>query len=316
MLSLLSGSDPIEVKTVIVTIFGQPGVCKTSLGYSADERPLLLDFDGGAHRAINRREGTTTVRMESWADLQALYRDHKEEIAQHGAVVIDTVGRCLDMIAAEVIRENPKMGQSDGSLAMKGWGALKSKWGAFEKASRALGVDLILIAHDKEKDEGDAKSVRPDIQGGSYGEVIKTSDAIGYCYISGRQRTLDFNPSDRWIGKNPAAWAPFPVPNFAQEPLFLRLVLDQLKAHLNDRAQANADATKAAEVWWERLGGIEDVQKLNELLPEVNGLKNPLRAQVASMVNDHAKAKGWAFDKKAKTFAAPAPAEEEQAAFA
>jgi hypothetical protein len=251
--------------------------------------------------------------MESWEDLQSLYRDHKDEIAQHGAVVIDTVGRCLDMLSVDIIRESPKMGQSDGSLALKGWGALKTKWGAFERATRALGVDLVLIAHDRETGDGDARVVRPDVQGGSYGEVIKTADAIGYCYMEGRRRTLDFSPSDRWIGKNPAAWPPFQVPAFAAEPLFLRGTLDRLKEHLNDRSRANADATKAAESWWERLGAINHVGQLNALLPEVNALKNPLRAQVASMVNSHAKASGWTFDKKVKTFSAPEPAEEEEA---
>lgn len=305
MLSLLSGSDPIEVKAVTITVFGQPGVFKTSLGYSAAEKPLLLDFDGGAHRAINRRDGTTTVRMESWADLQELYRDHKDELVSHGAVVIDTVGRCLDMIQVEIIRENPKLGQSDGSLSQKGWGALRNKWTNFEKATRALGLDLVLIAHDKEKDDGDAKIVRPDIQGGSYGEVVKSSDAIGYCYMAGRQRTLDFNPTDRWIGKNPAGWSPFPVPNFNQEPLFLRSVLDQLKAHLNQQAQANADAAKGAQDWKERIGKLEDVKDLNELLPEIEELDKPLKPQVKALVRDQAKAQGWKWDQRGKVFAAP-----------
>lgn len=54
------------------------------------------------------------------------------------------------------------------------------------------------------------------------------------------------------------------------------------------------------------------VAALNEFPPTVNKLKNPLRAQVAALVNEHAKEQGWTFDKKAKTFSAPV----EEAAFA
>ena len=305
-LSILSGAEPIEVASVVVTIFGQPGVFKSSLGYSSAENPLLLDFDGGAHRAINRRPETKTVRMKSWEDLLTLYKDHRDDVlAKAGAVAVDTVGRCLDMAADAVIRDNPKHGQSDGSLALKGWGALRQKWSRFETTTRQLGHDLILIAHDKETDAGEGKIVRPDIQGGAYGEVVKSSDAIGYCYMVGKKRMLDFSPNDRWIGKNPAGWKPFEVPHFNEEPLFLRHLLDRLKAHLNAQSEANATAIREADRWREQIAAVGTVPLLNALLPQVNALKPPLRDQVASLVIAHAKANGWNFDATSKTFTDP-----------
>ena len=43
-------------------------------------------------------------------------------------------------------------------------------------------------------------------------EQAKVADFVGYGYMSGKDRILDFNPTDRWIGKNPGGWAPFKVP--------------------------------------------------------------------------------------------------------
>jgi hypothetical protein len=89
---------------------------------------------------------------------------------------------------------------------------LKNRFRQHVATLRSLGKDVLLIAHDKEDKDGDTRIVRPDIVGGSYGEVMKVADFVGYVYMSGKDRILDFNPTDRWIGKNPAGWKPFVVP--------------------------------------------------------------------------------------------------------
>lgn len=43
-LRIISANEPMKVDQLVVTIYGQPGVGKTSLGFTA-ESPLLLDFD-------------------------------------------------------------------------------------------------------------------------------------------------------------------------------------------------------------------------------------------------------------------------------
>jgi hypothetical protein len=60
-------SEPITIQTVIILVYGQPGIGKTSLA-STSESPLLLDFDRGAHRSGFRRD---TVQVERWGDISS-----------------------------------------------------------------------------------------------------------------------------------------------------------------------------------------------------------------------------------------------------
>jgi hypothetical protein len=194
---IIKATDAIDVPHPVFLIFGQPGICKTSLGYSMRE-PLLRDYDHGAHRAANRRD---TLAIETWADVAE--SNSADALAAYSSVIEDTVGRCLDLITADIAATDPKKAPG-GNLSQQGWGVLKNRFRQHIATLRALGKDVLLIAHDKEDKDGDTRIVRPDIVGGSFGEVMKVADFVGYCYMSGRDRVLDFSPTDRWIGKNPA----------------------------------------------------------------------------------------------------------------
>ena len=65
---IIKATDPITVEHPLFLIVGQPGIGKSSLGYSCAE-PLLLDFDGGAYRAVNRRD---TWPISAWSDAAML----------------------------------------------------------------------------------------------------------------------------------------------------------------------------------------------------------------------------------------------------
>lgn len=60
-MKIIKGVDTIPVEHPVFLIFGQPGICKSSLGYSTKDG-LTLDFDKGAHRAANRRTRQRTKR--------------------------------------------------------------------------------------------------------------------------------------------------------------------------------------------------------------------------------------------------------------
>jgi len=49
-LKIVSAADPIEVTQLRMMIYGQPGAWKSSVAFTAD-KPLMLDFDGGAQRS-------------------------------------------------------------------------------------------------------------------------------------------------------------------------------------------------------------------------------------------------------------------------
>jgi hypothetical protein len=85
---IIKGTDAIPVEHPIFLIFGQPGLCKTSLGYSM-KNPLLLDFDKGAARAVNRRD---TLVIDAWKDVIELM-ESPDALGPYDSITVDTVGR-------------------------------------------------------------------------------------------------------------------------------------------------------------------------------------------------------------------------------
>ena len=297
---IIRATEAIPVAHPVFLIFGQPGIMKTSLAYSA-KNTLLLDFDRGAHRAANRGD---TLVIDSWGDVAELL-EHRDALEEWNTVAIDTVGRCLDVMTADIIRETPKYGPG-GNLSMQGWGVLKKRFQTFMATLRTLGKDVVLIAHDKEDKDGDTRIVRPDIAGGSYGEVMKVADFVGYAYMAGKDRVLDFNPTDRWIGKNPAGWAPFKVPPVAKATTFMAGLLDQGREALGHISEESAAITKQVAVWREKLDGLTTPAQLNEQIPLVNAIESAVvQPQVKKLLLDRSRALGFTFDAKAKQFVAP-----------
>lgn len=296
---IIKSTETIEVAHPVFMIFGQPGICKTSLAYSTKD-PLLLDFDSGAHRASNRRD---TLQIGTWADVVELMSS-KEALEPYATVIPDTVGRCLDVMTADIIRETPKLGPN-GNLSQQGWGVLKNRFRTWTSSLRALGKDVLLVAHDKEDKDGDTRVVRPDIVGGSYGEVMKIADFVGYAYMAGKDRVLDFNPTDRWVGKNPAGWAPFKVPPVGKAQDFLADLFEQGRAALGSISDASAKISLQVAEWRDLIAEFTTAADCNAGIVEIKKLPVIIQAQVAKSLMDYAKSAGIPFDATKKLFVEP-----------
>ena len=296
---IIKGTDPIEVPHPVFMIFGQPGICKTSLAYSMRDA-LLLDFDQGAHRAVNRKD---TLQIGAWADVDELLKS-REALEGYASIVVDTAGRALDVLTADIAATDPKKAPG-GNLSQQGWGVLKTRFRQFVASVKAMGKDLLLVSHDKEDKDGDVRVVRPDIVGGSYGEVMKNADFVGYLYMNGRDRVLDFNPTDRWIGKNPARWAPFRVPEAGKATDFLAALYAQGREALGHISEASAMALKEVETWREKIAAFTGAAQFNAAIPEANKLNALLQPQVKKMLLDCATSAGLTFDTGKRCFVDP-----------
>jgi hypothetical protein len=297
---IIKSTDAIPVEHPVVLVFGQPGIGKTSLAYSSAQ-PLLLDFDSGAHRAVNRKD---TLVINTWADVAELIQAPKT-LEPYQTIVADTVGRCLDVMTADIIASTPKLGPN-GNLSQQGWGVLKSRFRQWMGSLRALGKDVLLVAHDREDKDGDTRIVRPDIVGGSYGEVLKTADVVGYLYMAGKDRVLDFNPTDRWIGKNPAGWAPFKVPAVAQATDFVAGLFERSRDALGQISDESAKIAQVVEEWRDQIATFTTAQECNDAKDPINRLAVVIQPQVKKLLLDHAFAQGIQFDRKKKLFQDPA----------
>jgi len=300
---IISGTEPITVEHPVFLVFGQPGIGKSSLGYSADE-PLLLDADRGAHRAVNRRD---TIQVDSWADINEL-TESAEIIAKYQTIVPDTVGRVLDFLAVQLMEQNPKFDRGGGALSLQGYGALKSGFKLWLDRVRALGKDVVLIAHGKEDKDGDSLIVRPDATGGSYGELMKIADFVGYVYMRGKDRVLDFNPTDRWVGKNPAQWKPILLPPAEKATHVMADLMVKGREALGAISGESAKITQQVDDWRSQIETFTTPNECSQAVEDIAKLSAIAAPQVKKLLWDRSKALGFTFDAKTKLFVDPTSA--------
>ena len=301
-MKIITASEPIVVPHPVFLIFGQPGIGKSSLGYSAED-PILADADDGAHRAVNRRD---TMRVGAWADLQELV-EAKGALDPYRTVVVDTIGRVLDQLAVKLMDDNPKYDRGGGNLSLPGFGALKAGFNTWLTRVQKLGKHVVLLAHAKEDKDGDSVIIRPDVTGGSYNEIMKRADFVGFLYMRGKDRVLDFNPTDRWVGKNPAQWKPIILPPADKATALLSELYVKGRDALGAISAESGAITATVEDWRTKLANLTRVDEINAALPDVTKLQGPALAQVKRLVVDRTKALGFTFDKTTAKFVAPAP---------
>lgn len=292
---IIRSTEAMPVAQGRMLVFGPPGIGKTTLGQTADD-PLTLDFDHGSHRVQNRKD---VLDIHTWRDVDELTAS--SALDPYKTIVVDTVGRCLDLLSADIIEQTPKLGNG-GVLTQQGWGVLKGRFKSWMATVGNMGKDIVLIAHDKEDKDGDTRIVRADIAGGSYGEVMKLVDFVGYLSIQGKNRVLDFNPTEKWHAKNPAGWGPLVVPSYVKEPRYLASLLSKGREALGTIGAESAAVASAVADWSAVIAGYNTAEEMNKAMPELLKLPPMVQAQVKKILWDHVKAKGYAYDKVTKAF--------------
>lgn len=285
-LKITKSDEPIEVKNICFTIYSQPGLGKTSLAFTAS-KPLLLDFDEGSYRAVDRKD---VVQIEKWADVAGITAD---DVTDFDTIVIDTVGKALDFLAADIIASNKRFAYG-GALNQQGWGQLGVRFRAFLSLLKRLGKDVVLVSHMDEKSDGDAIKERLKIQGGTKDVVLVDSDVIARISIYNRERHLVFSPTDTSFGKDPANLSDVVIPDASDADFadFLSQTIAKVKEGLNKLSEAQI--ARKGEVDWfaDALPEIKDADGINALL----GRSKKAGRDVAKMVVGRADELGLIFD--------------------
>jgi AAA domain len=291
-LRITKAADPIEVKNITMCLYGVPGLGKTSTAFTA-EKPLLLDFDHGAYRSANRGD---TVQVAGWGDVTAITQ---ADLAPYKTLVVDTAGRALDCLTADIIDRDPKAGRG-GNLTLQGYGALKGAFISWLRLMRSFGLDVVLIAHSDEQRKGDELIERLDAQGSSKNEIYKSADVMGRLYLAGQVRTLNFSPTDTAFGKNPAQLPPLAVPDFGTAPGYLGTVIHSIKASLNKLSAEQQAATTALATWAERIAAAATMADFDCLVKTAKAEGAP--KSVGALIAKAAKPKGFAWNKATESF--------------
>ena len=304
-LKITRGTDPIEITTITILLYGVPGVGKSSLAFSAED-VLLLDFDQGMHRSGFRGDG---VRVGRWADIAAM---DAADFAGYKTVAVDTVGRCLDLLSLDLVKSKPNLeNDATGGLTRSGYGALKAGFAAWLGELRSYGLDVVLTAHAKEDRDGDNVVFRPDITGGSYSEIFKLADGVAW-YVAGKDsRTLGWDPTDRYVGKNPGAFAPCSVPDLTEEPDYLAQLVTSIKGRIGKMSERAAAVRTVAEEFRGKVKDAKSASALTKLVAAGQEIEDPAaRRQAKGMIVQKARDMDLRWDTEKEKFAKN-PKEEE-----
>ena len=309
-MGIIKRPSELSVKdTLSVLIYGQPGIGKTTFGVSAPEA-VQFDYDGGVQR-INGAHQVATLQPTSWEDTNEALKEIAQEMPEVKTIVIDTVGKMLDYMSAYIIKTDPKMGQRDGSLSLKGYGVRKTMFVNFIKQLALMGKNVVFIAHEREERRGEETFKRPEIGGSSANDLIKELDLVGYMYAVGKERVITFDPAEYYYAKNtcnlPAA---IKLPVVVDETgkgtsnVAFSNIVKSYKTAQEKRQEQTAEYEALLDVIAGKVGTATDAASLNEAMTEVFGFEQIydsfLRAQKA--VAAKGKALGLTYNKTARRY--------------
>lgn len=301
-MSLIKKPNELKVNTTIkVLVYGQPGLGKTTLGLSAPS-PLLLDFDGGVHR-VNAMHQTDTVQISNWKDCIEVLN---EDLSAYKTLVIDTAGKMMDYMSAYLIANNPKLGKSNGALSLQGYGERKAEFNNFLKRVSLMGKHLVFIAHDREEKEGDQKIIRPEIGGSSSGDLIKELDLVGYMEAIGKKRTISFDPTEKYYGKNTCnlpTLIELPILDGARVNNLLSSIFSDYQKNLESRKQVATDYLELMDVIDAKVNSITDAEIANEVAGWAGEYKQHIwdsKLQAGTRIHAKAKEIGLVLNKQKK----------------
>ena len=267
-LNIVTSVQPIKVENIITFIYGDPGIGKTSLAFSANNA-VLFDFDEGAHRAGKFRK-SDTVPIGNWNEVARL---NANDFAKYDTIVIDTAGRCLDMITA-TLKGDSKNTRRDGQLTMQGYGKLGAMFADWLKTLRSFKKDIIILAHASEDKDGDNIIKRPDMVGGSKKEAYKIADMMGYMTVqdgnNGTIRRLNFIPSTAYLAKDSGSIGNITIGSLDDAPNQMADIIHATKQHINSLSAEMAKAQKDLDDIRVEMMGIENAEHVNTL---IEGLK-------------------------------------------
>ena len=307
---LVKADEPVQARPLIFTIFGQPGIGKTSLSFTMPKPVLFLDFDRGALRAVQQNRPDVVNVQDFGAFYNSLLSDDFAAfIRQNGykSVVIDTVGAMLDDFAANyLVRMDRKNGNAAGGLSLQGWGALSNLFNSIRNRFMELGVNICFIAHSKDAGEDAVARMELSIKGGSSDIVTRVSDQIGFVYMEGQNRTLDFAPSQMHLGKDTGGIGKvtIPTPESASYATYMGNIVEKVNAKMFAESEAQIKTREDIAHLKEMLKNVSNVSDFEIFTEELSSVAPSVKAHLRSSVAARMKELNITYNKVEKRYEA------------
>lgn len=296
MFQVVSKNETMPLNGVTFTIYGDAGLGKTTLANTASN-PIVIDFDNGYHRSAFRQN---FIPVKSWRDIAYHQDEFFAVMNQYDTIIIDTVGAMLDYVDFMLIENNPSL----ATKTMLKFGELKKAFSEFHRKLMMLGKDVIFIAHAKEKEENEQRILRMSITGSSYDLVVQKSDMVGYMSVINGKPTIDFDATEKKIGKNCAKIPQTIIPELHELDGFMAGLIQRTKNALQQHtAEQDASIQRINEFIAEGLKAV-NIESLNAYIDVIGsaGLSKSEKLQVWNAVKKHGDSLGYVYNTKSKAF--------------
>ena len=180
-MEIRNSKDPQVKPSIIMMVYGEGGVGKTTFGATAP-KPLLADCENGSKYFGLRDIDVDVAQIKRWGDMKEFY--DAAVSGDYETIIIDPIGELMEKLKQHMIASgNSKLVQKDGAPTMAGWGFLKDTMRNYLKALRDSGKHVILVAHLDEKSDEERMIKRPQIATKLSDEIVNMVDVVAYMTV-------------------------------------------------------------------------------------------------------------------------------------
>lgn len=298
--------NPSEIqeskRKIRMLIAGYPGIGKSTLALSAP-KPLHVDVDFGIER-IEPQYRVPYIQPKSYDEILADLIP--ANLTEFESIVFDTGGKLLTLMSQWAIKKNPKYGQSDGSLSLKGYGFVGREFiRLFDYCFYELDKNVVIVFHAIEDKDGDNTRLRIKVEGQTKNNVWEPIDLGGFVEMQGNNRTIGFSNCERYFAKGTRGiHGIYQIPELGTDRP--NDFLTKLFALYNKQADNEAvEAAKEKEAYEAAMAesrriisGIKDAETANAAMPAIKEIRHALtsKKEMTAAFNAKIKECGLFFD--------------------
>ena len=295
-------------KKIRMLIAGYPGIGKSTLALSAPN-PLHIDVDFG----IDRIEPIYRKDYIQPASYDEILEDlTPSNTADYDTLVFDTGGKLISLMSIWAIKKDPKYGQRDGSLSLKGYGFVGKEFvRLMDYCFYELKKNIVIVFHATEEKDGDNTRLRIKVEGQTKNNVWEPMDLGGFVEMQGNNRTIGFSNCEKYFAKGTRGIKGiYTIPALSDNAPndFLSRLFEQYNAIAKKETEANAEAQgeydKVMSEGLKLIESITDAESANKAIVDFKNIKHCLtsKKELTKQWNDKMKSLGLVFDKDTSSY--------------
>lgn len=294
-------------KKIRMLIAGYPGIGKSTLALSAPN-PLHIDCDFGVDR-VEPQYRKPFIQPASYAEI--LNDLTPDNVKDFDTLVFDTGGKLITLMSQWAIQQDPKYGQRDGSLSLKGYGFVGREFvRLMDHCFYTLKKHIVIVFHATEEKDGDNTRLRIKVEGQTKNNVWEPMDLGGFVEMIGNDRTIGFSNCERYFAKGTrGVHGVYKIPDLASNPNnFLTWLFDEYNKKSEAEVKAEADSRKKYEDAMASgkamIDVVTDAEMANRVAAEMKNIEHALTSEkeIKAMWKAKMKELGLVYDRSTKQY--------------